>query len=111
MFYWNICALNQSLEGDRIDTALGEMRQKDDMLIQQGRLAAMGEMINNIAHQWRQPLNNLGLIVQNMKLMSDMEMLTPEEVDTDVSQAMDVILHMSKTIDDFRNFFRYEKEQ
>jgi PAS domain S-box-containing protein len=101
--------LNQSLE-TRINNALTEMRQKDDMLIQQGRLAAMGEMINNIAHQWRQPLNNLGLIVQNMKLSSDLGELTPEDVDKNVTNAMDVILHMSRTIDDFRNFFRYEKE-
>lgn len=102
-------ALNQSLE-TRIETALTEMRQKDDMLIQQGRLAAMGEMINNIAHQWRQPLNNLGLIVQNLKLSSDLEELTPEDVNRDVAAAMEVILHMSRTIDDFRNFFKYEKE-
>lgn len=101
--------LNQSLES-RINTALAEMRQKDDLLIQQGRLAAMGEMINNIAHQWRQPLNNLGLIVQSLKLCSDMGELSPEEIDKNVNNAMDVILHMSRTIDDFRNFFKYEKE-
>lgn len=102
-------ALNQSLE-TRINSALAEMRRKDDMLIQQGRLAAMGEMINNIAHQWRQPLNNLGLIVQNLKLSSDLGELLPGEVDENVSKAMNVILHMSRTIDDFRNFFKYEKE-
>lgn len=90
--------------------ALEQVRQREQMLIQQGRLAAMGEMISNIAHQWRQPLNNLGLIVQNMKLASDMGELAREDVESNVSSAMDVILHMSKTIDDFRNFFRDEKE-
>lgn len=102
--------LNQSLE-IRIAEDVAELRQKDQMLIHQGRLAAMGEMINNIAHQWRQPLNNVGLIVQNLQLSFDAGTLTSEEIDTEVATAMDVIMHMSHTIDDFRNFFRPEKEK
>lgn len=102
--------LNQSLE-IRISEAVSELRQKDQMLIQQGRLAAMGEMINNIAHQWRQPLNNVGLIVQNLQMSCAAGNLTQDELDREVATAMDVIMHMSHTIDDFRNFFRPEKEK
>jgi len=101
--------INRSLE-TRISAAVVEMHTKDDMLIQQGRLAAMGEMISNIAHQWRQPLNNLGLIVQDLRLSYELGEMTVEEMDQSVAKAMGVILYMSSTIDDFRNFFSYEKE-
>lgn len=102
-------ALNQSQE-IRIVTAVAEVRRTDDMLIQQGRLVAMGEMVNNIAHQWRQPLNNLALIIQNMQSSCAAGELTAELMDQDVASAMGVITHMSDTIDVFRNFFVYEKE-
>jgi C4-dicarboxylate-specific signal transduction histidine kinase len=100
--------LNQSLE-ERITATLAEVRQKDQMLIEQSRLAAMGEMISNIAHQWRQPLNNVGLIIQNMQMAFAAKDLTPEEMAKEVKDAMDVILFMSHTIDDFRNFFHQDK--
>jgi C4-dicarboxylate-specific signal transduction histidine kinase len=102
--------LNQSLE-ERIETAIAELRQKDQILIQQGRLAAMGEMLNNIAHQWRQPLNNIGLIVQNLQDSFACGRLTNAEMDESIENALNVIMHMSGTIDDFRNFFRHDKEK
>lgn len=91
--------------------AVEALREKERLLIQQSRLAAMGEMIGNIAHQWRQPLNNLGLIVQQLPLFNEHGELTKEFLDESVSQAMDIIQHMSKTIDDFRNYFRPHKEK
>ncbi|HEX9078059.1 MAG TPA: cache domain-containing protein [Desulfuromonadaceae bacterium] len=103
-------ALNALLE-ERIAATVGEIRQKDQMLIQQSRLASMGEMINNIAHQWRQPLNNVGLIVQNLSYSFASGQLTPEEMEEQVESAMDTIKFMSRTIDDFRNFFRQDKEK
>lgn len=102
--------VNRSLEV-RIATALKETREKDQMLIQQGRFAAMGEMISNISHQWRQPLNNVGLIIQNLQEMSENGELNPEALDREVGVAMDVIQFMSNTIDDFRHFFRPDKEK
>ncbi len=57
--------LNSILD-EKIKVAIKENSQKEQMLIQQSRLAAMGEMIGNIAHQWRQPLNTLSLIMQNI---------------------------------------------
>lgn len=102
--------LNHSLE-EHIDAAVTDLRRKDQVLIQQSRLAAMGEMINNIAHQWRQPLNNIGLIVQNLQISFDSGTLSKSEVEGEIGKAMTVIMHMSRTIDDFRNFFREDKEK
>lgn len=100
-------SLNHTLE-ERIETAVKELRQKDQSLIQQNRLAAMGEMINNIAHQWRQPLNLIGLIVQGLPDCKD---LSQEELDFEVGRIMKVVMYMSQTIDDFRYFFRQDKEK
>ena len=102
--------VNHTLE-DRIATTLKEIREKDQMLIHQGRLAAMGEMISNISHQWRQPLNNVGLIIQNVQDMSENGELTAKVLNHEVAVAMEIILFMSNTIDDFRNFFRPDKEK
>jgi len=96
---------------ERINLAVTELRHKDQTLIQQNRLAAMGEMINNIAHQWRQPLNNVGLIIQNLQLSYEVGALSKEEITTEVEKAMAIIIHMSHTIDDFRNFFREDKQK
>ena len=100
-------SLNHTLEV-RIEAAVKELRQKDQALIQQNRLASMGEMINNIAHQWRQPLNLIGLIVQGLPKCKD---LSQAELDHEVERIMDVIVNMSQTINDFRYFFRQDKEK
>jgi signal transduction histidine kinase len=103
-------ALNEFLE-KRVSEAVAELRQKDQILIQQSRQASMGEMINSIAHQWRQPLNNLGLIVQNLKITFESGNLSEDEMTSEVGKAMDTIISMSRTIDDFRNFFRTDKQK
>ncbi|MDD2732406.1 MAG: ATP-binding protein [Desulfuromonadaceae bacterium] len=105
----NLEELNHTLV-TRINLAVTDLRRKDQALIQQGRLAAMGEMVKNIAHQWRQPLNNIGLIIQNLQFSYNAGTLTREEMEQDVSNAMGVIMHMSRTIDDFRSFFREDKQ-
>ncbi|WP_205743330.1 transporter substrate-binding domain-containing protein [Geobacter sp. FeAm09] len=94
-----------------INEAVAELRRKDQVMIQQSRLAAMGEMISNIAHQWRQPLNNIGLIVQNLQLAYDAGEVDAALVDQETGRAMDVIMYMSQTIDDFRKFFRRDQEK
>ena len=108
--YHNIAEFNRSLEV-RIARAVDEMRQKDQLLIVQGRLAAMGEMINNIAHQWRQPLNILGLLIQQLPFFYESGELSEEMLKDHVGKSMELITHMSRTIDDFRNFFKPDKEK
>jgi signal transduction histidine kinase len=102
--------LNATLE-QRVGEELARNREKDHMLIQQSRLAAMGEMVHNIAHQWRQPLNSLGLIVSNMQDDFRFDTMTAESMERDVEQVRRLLERMSTTIDDFREFFRPDREE
>lgn len=101
--------LNTTLE-QRINTTLEELRQNDRLMINQSRQAAMGDMINNIAHQWRQPLNNIGLIVQSIRYDFDAGAMTSAQMAQEIDKCMEIISFMSQTINDFRNFFREDKE-
>lgn len=101
--------INHSLEM-RIDQAVDDLRQKDQMLILQDRRAIMGEMINNIAHQWRQPLNLLGLYIQELPFAYDAGEFSRDFLVRNSGKGMEVIQQMSQTIDDFMNFFKPDKE-
>ncbi len=90
---------------------LQKAQERDkQLLIQQSKMATMGEMIGAIAHQWRQPLNSLGLIVQKIKLAYQKGILDETYIDDSVEKSMKQINFMSQTIDDFRNFFKPNKE-
>jgi C4-dicarboxylate-specific signal transduction histidine kinase len=101
--------LNNSLE-ERISTTVRELRQKDQILIQQSRLAALGEMIGNIAHQWRQPLNALGLLLADIQDTHRANELTTKYLEQNIADGNRLVRKMSSTINDFRNFFRPDKE-
>ncbi|GEM_PF-1132837 len=104
-------ALNHDLEL-KIDQGIEMSRQKDEIMIRQSRHAAMGEMIGNIAHQWRQPLNALSLVVQSFQTKKMLEQeLSEEFVDKQVKEGLMLAESMSKTIDDFRNFFNPNKHK
>ena len=96
--------LNENLER-KVEEEVSKRRDQEQLLIQQSKLASMGEMIGNIAHQWRQPLNALGLILQNIKFSYDMEELDDEFMDKSIEKANSITTKMSTTIDDFRNFY------
>ncbi|MCG3680501.1 sensor histidine kinase [Aliarcobacter butzleri] len=100
--------LNTELE-EKVIIETSKQKEQEQLLIQQTRLAAMGEMIGNIAHQWRQPLNALGLILQNLKFSYEIGELDEKMIDKSVKKATMLTENMSKTIDDFRNFFRPNK--
>jgi C4-dicarboxylate-specific signal transduction histidine kinase len=89
--------------------AVEALREKDQMLVRQSSRAALGEMINNIAHQWRQPLNVISMIIQSLQLRYESGKLTSKEMNSDIQNVMENIMHMSQTIEDFRNFFKQDK--
>jgi len=105
-----LCELNETLER-RVEEEVVKNRKKDLLLIQQSRLASLGEMVHNISHHWRQPLTALGLAVQNIQLDYRDNLLSAEELDKYVASALKSIENMTRVIDDFRDFFRPSKER
>lgn len=98
------------LESEERIKAVERLREQEKFMILQSRHAAMGEMIGNIAHQWRQPLNILGLLIQQMQMYHEVGQFDTDYLDQSVRKGMEIIQHMSRTIDDFRDFFRPDKE-
>lgn len=88
-----------------------ELQEKDRMLLAQSRQAAMGEMIGNIAHQWRQPLTSLMTTIEEIQDARDFGQLSDEYFDQLAAKATEAIEYMSRTIDDFRNFFKPDREK
>ena len=79
--------------------------------MQQSKLAAMGEMMGAIAHQWRQPITTVGVIMQKLKLARQLGKLDGNMLEKAHYDAMEQINYMSGTIDDFRNFFAPSKSR
>ncbi|RAK14858.1 GAF domain-containing protein [Anoxybacillus vitaminiphilus] len=94
----------------KIEEEVRKNREKDLMLIQQSRYATMGEMLRNIAHQWRQPLNILALLLQDLKEAYEYGELTEIYLQKSIKKCLIQIQHMSCTINDFRDFFKPHKE-
>jgi|GEM_PF-1954633 len=102
--------LNNSLQ-QRIAESIAEIREKDQVMISQSRQAAMGEMIGNIAHQWRQPLNALAMVLGNINSAYQYNELDGKYLENAVANGNRLIQKMSTTINDFRNFFLPDKEK
>jgi len=101
---------NTELE-QRVLDVTQKNREKDHLLIQQSKLATMGEMINNIAHQWRQPLNALSLLLGNLQDAKQFDELSSEYLDQQIKTGFSYIDKMSNTINDFRDFFSPNKSR
>ncbi len=98
--------LNFDLE-KRIKKEVESNREKDRLMFHQFRLASMGEMLGNIAHQWRQPLSQLNIALYNMKKSQNLQ---NEKFNSFYVHSKKIIKNLSQTIDDFRNFFMPNKE-
>jgi signal transduction histidine kinase len=85
-------------------------RVKDTMIAQQSKMAAMGEMIENIAHQWRQPLSAISTISSGVKLQYEYSIENREDVIKSMDTISSTTQYLSQTIDDFRNYFNPKKE-
>lgn len=88
-----------------------EIKRKESLLAEQTKLAAMGEMIGNIAHQWRQPLSVISMLSSNMKLKKDTGKLEKNELIENLQLITKTTEYLSSTIDTFNNFLKNDKEQ
>jgi signal transduction histidine kinase/ABC-type nitrate/sulfonate/bicarbonate transport system substrate-binding protein len=122
LFYrhYTIQKINSQLE-EKMLQQLATMQEKDNMLQQQARLAQMGEMINMIAHQWRQPIGAISstVIAMDMNLKSKKFHLETNEnkeefkkyLESKFDKIFQYVQVLSTTIDDFRSFFKVDKEK
>jgi PAS domain S-box-containing protein len=102
--------INENLE-QRVAQEVEKNLRNERLLIQQSRLAAMGEMIGNIAHQWRQPLNALGLLLFNIKDAYQFNTLDADYLEQAIGIGNRLVQKMSTTISDFSRFFHPDKER
>jgi signal transduction histidine kinase len=86
-----------------------EVLKQKDLFIQQSRQAAMGEMLENIAHQWRQPLSLITTAASGLKVTKNLKGVRSEDIDISMDQIIKSGMYLSQTIDDFRGFFNKEK--
>jgi signal transduction histidine kinase len=107
---------------DVMKKKLFQLKEKDEQMLQQSRLAQMGEMISMIAHQWRQPLSAIAATTSDMEVklfqrrMFDFDNASSREaMETYATQSLhkvnSFVHYLSKTIDDFRNFFKPDKQE
>lgn len=99
---------NQRLQ-EEIDKAVEKNRKQEKLLMQQAKMAEIGSMLESIAHQWRQPLNILGLSMTRLNLSCALGGKGESGKVIEIAEAQ--IEYMSQTIDDFRNFFKQDRSQ
>jgi len=102
--------LNDSL-AQKIENEVTQNRQKDKILSEQSRFAALGEMIGNIAHQWRQPLSAISTATGNAKIENMLGITSKESLDDTFNRIDEYTEYLSDTIDDFRNYFKKDKKK
>ncbi len=95
----------------RVKEEIEKRREKEQLLIYQSKLAALGEMLGNIAHQWRHPLTHLSLLIQNLEMAFKMNKLDEKRFNSFKEKAIAQITYMSNTIDDFTNFFKRDNKK
>ena len=92
-----------------VDEELEKSRQKDIILQQQSKMASMGEMIENIAHQWRQPLSQINSAVLIVDTRMHINLMEDTKIEEKLQEIESLTDYMSKTIDAFQNFFNSNK--
>ncbi len=102
--------LNDTLE-HRVNEAVEKNRLQYQQMLQQTKLASMGEMIGNIAHQWRQPLSVISTGATGMQVQKQYGHLSDKEFDDTCTMIDKNAQYLSKTIDDFRNFIKGDRKK
>jgi PAS domain S-box-containing protein len=110
LYQSNLEHLNKTLER-RVEEEVDKNRVKDKKFMEQSRLAQMGEMLSMIAHQWRQPLNSISLTSSNLLFKIMMDDVDKELFENEIKLIDEYSQHLSKTIDDFRGFFKENKNK
>jgi len=93
----------------RFESYKTKVEEKDQMIFQQSKMAAMGEMIENIAHQWRQPLSIISTASSGLKVQQEFNMMTDQLLNDGLDNISQSVEYLSDTIDDFRNFYKDDK--
>ncbi len=94
-----------------ISQYIDENSKQQNLLLYQSKMASMGEMIGNIAHQWRQPLSTITATASGIRLQNELNMLDKEFLDDGLKGISNSAMYLSHTIDDFRNFFKKDDEK
>lgn len=94
-----------------LNSMLDSLEEKEQLLIKQSKSAAMGDMIAAIAHQLKQPINTIGLLVQDITEMYEYGELNENAIKNFETNAMKQVTHMSDTIEQFRNFLSPDKKK
>lgn len=102
--------LNRTLE-ERVQQEVQENLKKDQLMLRSARQAQMGEMLSMIAHQWRQPLSSISTITGNLMVFLELEQYNKEQFLELLGNINDHAQFLSRTINDFRNFFSPNKKQ
>jgi signal transduction histidine kinase/ABC-type nitrate/sulfonate/bicarbonate transport system substrate-binding protein len=102
--------LNESLE-EKIKEAVAKNIDNERLLLEQSKLASMGEMIGNIAHQWRQPLAVTNMAASIMKKKNKKGLLSKDDIDKKIDYIEQNLQYMSNTIEDFLNYFKPKKQK
>ena len=100
--------VNKNLES-KIDEEIKKSKEKDRILFRQNKMASMGEMLNNIAHQWRQPLNAVTTAASSIMLQSELNNLNKEFLEDSCGYILKHSNYLSQTIENFKNFFKEDE--
>ncbi|WP_428028751.1 PAS domain-containing protein, partial [Arcobacter sp.] len=91
-------------------TAKKDLEKEKEKIFEQSKLASMGQMLGNIAHQWRQPLSVITVATSGLQLFSKSNQLTDKKIDDFSNIIMSNATYLSSTIETFRNFIKEKKE-
>lgn len=106
-----ISYIKQKKLTDKLKSQLEKNHEQDLLLKHQTRMAILGEMLNNIAHQWRQPLNAITIHLSGLKLKNELHLIKDEDINETANSVMKYANYLSNTIDDFRNFIQENQKK
>jgi len=105
--------MNQMIDSleNKIQKEIKQRTNQEKLMMQQSKLAAMGEMIGNIAHQWRQPISEINAVLMELETITRYDNLKKEHLLENIRICNEITEHMSTTISDFQNFFKPTKKK